>query len=205
MNNPLYAWFAGPIGHLVDLSRIVRFTFRNPYSYTKFRQIISVARRTRARTLIETGTYKAVTTRRCLPYFEKIYTIELDHQLAEAASHALRRHPKCLVIEGDATKTVASLLDSRSIGDDLLFFLDGHFSGVGTAHGQQAEPALDVLEIIARHENRVAAIIIDDFRDFGTEAGWPSKSSLLGRLEQLFPSESFTLAVHLDQVLLMRK
>jgi len=204
MNNPLLAPIAGPIGHVVDLFNALRFKYVNPHSYSKYRQLIAVARRTGARALIETGTFRGVTTRRCARHFARVYTIELDHDLAVAAGKNLAHYRNCEVIEGDATREVAAILARADVGDDLLFFLDGHFSGSGTALGDCAEPAVDVLEVIAGHKRRVAGIVIDDFREFGSQPGWPSKGGLLHSLEQLFPSRDFTLWIHMDQVLLMR-
>lgn len=205
MNNPLYTPIAGPLGHLLDIYRLLTFRYANPHSYTKYRQIVAASRRTGARTLIETGTYRGVTTRRCIGNFDRVYTIELDPTLAREAQRRLGRFANCTVIEGDAATEVKRLLDTGNIGNDLLVFLDGHFSGVDTAHGDQAEPAIDVLDAIARHRDRVAAIVIDDFREFGTQKGWPTKGQLLTALERLFPAEYFDILVHLDQALALRR
>lgn len=205
MNNPLYAPFAGPLGHLLDLWNLLTFRYANPHSYTKYRQLVAASRRTGARTLIETGTYRGVTTRRCIGNFDRVYTIELDPTLAREAQRRLARFSNCKVIEGDAATEMQQLLDTGHIGDNLLVFLDGHFSGVDTAHGDQAEPAIDVLETIARHRDRIAAIVIDDFREFGTQKGWPTKGQLLTTLERLFPVEHFDTLVHLDQALVLRR
>lgn len=205
MNNPVYAPIAGPLGHIIDFVNAAAFRFKNPYSYTKYRQIVAVARRTAARTLVETGTYRGVTTRRCIPHFNRVYTIELDPSLARSATQQFRRYGTCEVIEGDATKVIQVLLEQREIGGDLLFFLDGHFSGEGTALGVSAEPALEVIRIIARHKERVAGVVVDDFREFGTQPGWPSKGQLVALLEQCFSSDGFVLCVNFDQVVVMRR
>lgn len=205
MNNPLYAPLVGPVGHVVDMAKMLTFRYSNPHSYTKYRQIVAVARRTAARVLVETGTFRGVTTRRCLRHFSRVYTIELDHHLAQEAKTRLARFGNCEVIEGDASQEVKALLERPDVGGDILLFLDGHFSGSGTAIGEQAEPALEVIDVIARHKSRVAAIIIDDFREFGTQAGWPAKSELLRAIETSFPQKDFQLMIHLDQVLVMRR
>lgn len=184
---------------------MLAFRYSNPHSYTKYRQIVAVARRTGARVLVETGTFRGVTTRRCLRHFSRVYTIELDHELAQEAKKRLARFGNCQVIEGDATQEVKTLLERPDVGSELLLFLDGHFSGSGTASGANAEPALEVIGVIARHKGSVAAIIIDDFREFGTQSGWPAKSELLRAIETSFPADDFQLTVHLDQVLVMRR
>jgi hypothetical protein len=205
VNNPLYATIAGPCAHLIDLLNMVRFRFLNPHSYTKYRQIVAVARRTRARSLIETGTFRGVTARRCVPHFSRVYTIELDEELSRDAQVRLSRFRNCEVIQGDATLEIQKLLQRPDIGGDLLFFLDGHFSGEGTALGASAEPALDVIRVIARHKDRVAGILVDDFREFGSQPGWPTKQELIGTLEQEFSDSSFSLLVNCDQAVVMRR
>lgn len=205
MNNPLYAPIAGPCGHLVDLLNMARFRFLNPHSYTKYRQIVAVARRTGARSLIETGTFRGVTTRRCVRHFSHVYTIELDEALARDAKRRLSRFRNCEVIEGDATLEIQKLLQRPDVGGDLLFFLDGHFSGEGTALGASAEPALDVIRFVARHKARVAGVIVDDFREFGCQPGWPTKRELIGTLEEEFKSAGFLLLVNCDQAVVMRR
>jgi hypothetical protein len=204
MNIPILAPIAGPVGHIADLFNLLRFTYANPHSFSKYRQLIAVARRTGARVLIETGTFRGVTTRRCARHFSRIYTIELDHDLAVMAKRTLKAYRNCEVIEGDATREVTKILKRSDVGNDLLLFLDGHFSGIGTARGECEEPALDVLKVIANHKRRVAGIVIDDFREFGCQPGWPTKGELLKSVEQLFPGREFTIWIHMDQVLVMR-
>jgi hypothetical protein len=185
--------------------KMLGFHYANPHSYTKYRQIVAVAKRTHARVLIETGTYRGVTTRRCLPHFNRVFTIELDRSLAQAAQQSLARYAKCEVIEGDAAKEVPKLCERSDIGSDILFFLDGHFSGGDTALGEQTEPALDIIHAIAKRKERMAAMIVDDFREFGTRSGWPAKSQLVHAIEHSFPAKTFDLVVHMDQVLVMRR
>ena len=155
--------------------------------------------------MIETGTYRGVTTRRAARYFRKIWTIELDAKLHEEASHFLRRFAHIDVIHGDAAIEVERLLNESSPEDRLILFLDGHFSGGDTALGNDVEPALEILETISKFSDRVCAIIVDDFREFGTQAGWPSKHSLLETCERSYPSDKYRISIHLDQVVIERR
>lgn len=188
----------GFAGWLLDLLRISRFTFRNPHSYTKYKAIRALARRTGARNFIETGTYRGTTTLRCARHFDKVYTIELDERLAEAATKRLAKYSNVRVIRGDAVQELRRLLEDRSLSD-LLVFLDGHFSGGETALGDVPEPALEALDLLAEHRDRVRGIIVDDFREFG-QSGWPRKSSLIAAAEDAFAAHGYQIAVHLDQV-----
>jgi hypothetical protein len=191
-------------GHAQDLYRLARFDVFNPYGYSKFRTLRAVQRRTGARQLIETGTYQAVTTRRCAAHFEHVYTIELDHRLATQAAAVLRNYPNVTAIEGDAEAEIRRLFSTEAL-QDVLVFLDGHFSGPGTSMGSVPEPAVDLLEFLAGHAQRIRGIVVDDFREFGSEPGWPQKWQLVRAAEELFVPHGFKLAVQLDQLLLERR
>lgn len=197
MNRQDRTWQA-PFGMVVDFLELARFRFATMRSLNKFRQIRHEARRVGARTLIETGTYLGVTTRRCARVFDRVLTIELDEKLARQASRYLADLPHVEVVQGDAVRRLPELL-SRADVESVFLFLDAHFSSGDTACGDEPEPALLELEIIAQHIGKLRGFIIDDFRSFGLEPGFPKKSELLSACERLFPG--FELRVHLDQVI----
>jgi hypothetical protein len=193
--------FQAFIGHLVDLYKISAFTFSVPHSYTKFRAIKAAKEKVKAETLIETGTYLGVTTKRCASHFDNVYTIELDRDLAEQATKFLSSNKNVNVIQGDVLQQLPAILD-RDV-QSVLVFLDAHFSGGVTACGDLPEPAIEELILLSKYQDKIAGIIIDDFRLFGTEPGFPSKSEVFQAIEKLFPS--FNLTVALDQILILRK
>lgn len=187
-------------GHFIDLYKLSSLKIFPPHSYTKFRVLNTVRKQVNAQTFIETGTYLGVTTRRCAPLFHKIYTIELDSALAEQASIFLSSRKNIEVLQGDALDILPKILNNDI--NDTLVFLDGHFSGGVTACGSMPEPAIEEIKILAQFKEKIAAIVIDDFRLFGTEAGFPSKSSLFQTIEEYLPG--FTVAVSFDQVIITR-
>ncbi|MEA5466509.1 rRNA adenine N-6-methyltransferase family protein [Leptothoe sp. PORK10 BA2] len=189
-------------GHLVDLYRLASFKFSNPHSYTKFRAIKNLQKQTQSKTLIETGTYLGVTTNRCASVFEKVYTVELDEALADKARVFLAPKKNVEVIQGDGLEMLAHILEEKPVSDALIF-LDGHASGGDTACGDLPEPAIEELKTIANHKQKVNAIIIDDFRTFGTDKGFPSKSAILQVIEENF--SEYDINVHLDQILITKK
>jgi hypothetical protein len=189
------------IGHVVDLYKISTFNFSNPHSYTKFRAIKAAKRVVDAKALIETGTYLGVTTKRCVPHFENIYTIELDQELAKQAQRFLDNNKNVHVLQGDAVLLLTEILNKDI--QDVLIFLDAHFSGGVTALGNLPEPAIEELRVISKFKDKVAGIIIDDFRLFGTEPGFPNKSDVFRAIEEFFPG--FRLTVALDQILILRE
>lgn len=188
-------------GHLLDLYKIARFTFSNPHSYTKSRAITSTRNKVNAETFIETGTYLGVTTRRCAAHFKNVYTIELDSELAKKANEFLSSKKNVEVLQGDALDILPTILQKDI--DNILVFLDGHFSGGVTACGTMPEPAIEEIKILSQYRQKIAAIIIDDFRLFGTEAGFPTKSSLFQSIEEYLPG--FDVTVSLDQIVITRK
>lgn len=156
---------------------------------------------TGARVFIESGTFHGVTARNCAMIFDRVFTIELDPTLARAAKAGLSDRPSVTVIEGDAVAVLPTLL-ARSEVDCVMIFLDGHYSGDGTAHGEVAEPALIELETIARWRDKVRAVVIDDFRLFGVEPGFPSKGLLFETVGRLFEDHGWTVSIIWDQVVM---
>jgi hypothetical protein len=164
--------------------------------------IETIRRKTGARILVETGTFRGLTACRCSATFERVYTIELDAGLATAATEFLAKKRNVRVIQGDAIQELSRLFLQHDIRDTLVF-LDAHVCGPGTACGAIPEPAIEELRILSEHKDKVQAIIIDDFRNFGREHGFPTKSALLRAAEERF-AEAFEIGVYLDQVIIVR-
>jgi len=192
------------IGHIVDLYRIARWTFHNPHSYTKYRAINNLRKVTEAKTFIETGTFRGLTAKRCARVFDQVLTIELDDKLYAEASDYLAPLPNVKVIHGDGLVEVEKLLSDSSV-DNVVLFLDGHFSGGVTALGDMHEPAVEELAVLSQYRDKISGIIIDDFREFGTMEGWPKKWELIRAAEELFVNDGYDLAVYLDQVIISRR
>ena len=114
----------------------------------------------------------------------------------------LYRLRNVLCLQGDALKLLPSVLERVEVRDALVF-LDGHFSGGVTAHGELAEPACEEILALAGYKDKINALIVDDFRCFGRDKGYPSRSRLLETVEDSFGRE-FDYTVHLDQLLVWR-
>lgn len=191
-------------GYVIDMLKLASGAPINLHGYMKFVVLRDLGRRTGARCLIESGTYLGVTARRCARVFEKVLTIELDANLAAQAAAYLKRCPNVEVIQGDAMKLLAEVIGRDDV-DRAVVFLDGHFSGSGTARGDLPEPAIEELVILAQRRDRICGIVVDDFRLFGVEPGFPGKSELVSTVERLFPSPEFELKVHADQLIVERR
>ena len=196
------AVLAAAAGHFVDLYHLFRFETRNPHSYSKFRQIKVLAQRSGASMLIETGTYVGNTAMRCSRVFERVITIELDADLFRQANEYLSQRKNVQCLEGDALVLLPQVLERADV-NDVMVFLDGHFSGQQTAHGDLAEPACEEIEVLAKYRHKIRAFIVDDFRCFGRDKGWPRRSELLRTVEECF-GDGFEYTIHLDQILVWR-
>ncbi len=194
--------FQARIGHLLDLYRIARFNFSYGHSYTKFRAIKALKNKTNSKNLIETGTYLGVTTKRCAPLFEKVYTIELDVELSEKARKFLSNKKNVKVLQGDVLEQLPIIFKNQQPSDTLVF-LDAHFSGADTACGNLPEPAIEELKILSQYKSKINAILIDDFRLFGEDPGFPEKSKLFEAIEKYLPE--YKTVVHLDQIYLIKR
>lgn len=191
-------------GALLDIFSIAFLSFKNPHSYTKFRLINRMRKETQAKCLIETGTFLGTTADRCARVFEKVYTIELDEKLAQNAAHFLSRRRNVKVLQGDARDRLAEILGTDEAASAIIF-LDGHFSGGVTACGDLPEPAVELIRILSDFQEKIKGILIDDFRCFGTEPGFPSKSDLFKAAEIYFPSSDFEVGIFLDLLFIRRK
>ena len=180
-----------------DLLDLARFKIINPHSWSKFRQLKAVGKRTNAKCLVETGTFLGNTSMRCSRVFDQVFTIELDEKLYEQASKYLSSRSNVVCVQGDATVELPKVLQ-RPECDNAVIFLDGHFSQGESAHGEVPEPACELLASLAEYKSKISGIVVDDFRLFGVEAGWPRKSELLRTAEEHFGD--YRMAVHLDQL-----
>ena len=200
MNDP--KTFLEPIaGYLLDVAAKIRNLPFTPHSLTKLHNLRTARRLSGATTVIEVGTFKGVTTKRLSRLFDKVITIEIDEALF---NHARQRCVGRNNIEfhlGDGAVLLPQIVPRES---ELLLFLDGHFSGGETGHGDEPEPVLKELDLIAHHLGHASAVVIDDFRLFGVEPGWPKKSEVFAKLEATFPVPEWTLTLLNDQFLAYR-
>ncbi len=133
--------------------------------------IIEYGRDNSIRTLVETGTYLGQTVQACLGHFERIFTVELDASLCEAARKRFAGRPEVTVIEGDSHEELARLV--ADIDGRALFWLDAHYSEGITAKGTHDPPLEWELEaILSRNERDV--VLLDDARLMGVAPGYPS-------------------------------
>lgn len=147
----LIAWFAR--GRPVPPPHIVK---RNV--------VIGYGQRYSIRVLIETGTFTGEMVEACRSHFNRIYSIELDSALADAAKLRFGHFAQISILEGDSALVLFKVLDE--ISEPAIFWLDAHFSGGITALGKSWSPVLRELEAILCHRVRGHVVLIDDARGF---------------------------------------
>ena len=112
---------------------------------------------------VETGTYFGETIFGMEPYFERLYTIEIDEKLHYSTKSKYNGN-KINFILGDGYKVISELV---SIFDaPTIFFLDGHHSGPGTGKGEKDCPLYEEFQVINDKFKSECIIIVDDFRLF---------------------------------------
>ena len=129
---------------------------------------------------VETGTYTGHMVYAMLNKFKEIYSIELDHTLAEKAKKKFVGYRYVHIMQGDSTKVLPAILEK--ISQPCLFWLDAHYSGGQTAKGELETPIMRELPYILNHPAADKhVLLIDDARCFTGQNDYPT----LGNLENL--------------------
>ena len=140
------------------------------------------------RTLVETGTYAGGTIAALAGDFPRIYSIELDDTLYERACARFARARHIRLLHGDSADVLPALLPRLT--DPTLFWLDGHYSGPGTAKGRRETPIVEEISAILAHPVPGHVILVDDARVFVT---WPDYPTL-DEFRHLIATERAALA-----------
>jgi hypothetical protein len=134
----------------------------------KSRMLIRYGRELATPTLVETGTYEGETVAACLPHFKRIFTIELDQSLYEAARDRFKGEPTVTVIHGDSYSELRRV--ASRLNEPAIFWLDAHYCAGPTAKGPHDPPLLwELRAILERGKSDV--ILIDDAHHMGVEPG----------------------------------
>jgi hypothetical protein len=113
---------------------------------------------------VETGTSVGTTVSELLRDFTTIITIELDDGLWRAAANRFEPYDHVACLHGDSGELLSRIPIAHC--SPVLFWLDGHYSGPGTARGEVDTPVVRELEA-AVNAPPGSVILIDDARLFG--------------------------------------
>lgn len=93
--------------------------------------------------------------------FEEIYSIELSDKFIEICQGRFQNNVN--LIKGDSYTELPILLEKYP-NDSFTYWLDGHYSGVGTGRGVKDFPIMEEIECILKREISGEIIYIDDMR-----------------------------------------
>ncbi len=139
---------------------------------------------------IETGTYTGHIVYAVLNECKEIYSIELDHTLAEKAKMRFQGYKHVHIIQGDSSEVLPQIL--KGISQPCLFWLDAHYSGGKTAKGDREAPIMQELPSILKHPNADQhVILIDDARCFVGQNNYPTLEELEKFIRHVHPESIF--------------
>ena len=118
---------------------------------------------------VEGGTYKGGTAKSMGEKFRKIFTIEKSDIMFEIAKENLKDTNNITLLKGDTREHLDSIIANN---ENILFWLDAHWSG-GDTYGEEDEcPLIEGLDIIFKY-NKNYVILIDDARLFLAPPPYP--------------------------------
>ena len=137
-----------------------------------------------ARVFVETGTLYGDTLAAMRTFFDQLHSVELDPRLYQQAVQRFTNDSRIRLWRGDSGSVLPRVLDG--IDQPTLFWLDGHYSGPGTAQGTADTPIRLELEHIGRHALCGShLVIIDDARLFDGTNGYPTVNEFRARAAAL--------------------
>lgn len=158
--------------------------------YGKQKVVAEYAESFPIRVFIETGTYTGHMVYAMLNRFEEIYSIELDHTLAEKARKLFAGYHRVHIVEGESGRVLPGILEGEQ--QPCLFWFDAHYSGGSTAKGPLETPIIEELNCILNHEKAERhVLLIDDARCFTGENDYPDMETLEKFILNLRPNWVF--------------
>ena len=166
----------------------------------KRRMIRSLARERGIKVLVETGTYLGDTVAALLPYFRKIYSVEVNPGFYEIASQRFADRTKVHLICGDSSVELGGIVEK--LDQAAVFFLDGHLEFAATAVSEEASPVLKELECILRAKERGHVVLVDDARCFGVPfSGYPTVGKVKTLVAEVRPDSRVEVVNDIIQIL----
>ena len=113
---------------------------------------------------VETGTWLGQTIFEMEKHFDRLYTIEINETFYKNLTNKYKNNKINFLLGASEDKLVEIL---PTINENVIFFLDGHWSAGDTGKGKKDVPLYEELTAINEHFRKNAIIIIDDVRLFG--------------------------------------
>ena len=140
---------------------------------------------------VETGTFRGDTPWCFRNDYRRIFSIEVQPQLAKLAAKRFFGHPHIEIVEGDSAKKLEEIIPR--IDGPVLFWLDGHYSAGITGRGENDCPIWGELASINEELDHPFVIIVDDARCFGVDAGYPTLDELQAYVSEKLPSHRISV------------
>lgn len=121
--------------------------------------------------LIESGTLGGETIINLYPHFRTLHTVEISEHYYTMFDNFKKEKNYHKVINhfGDTAQVLPQIVQSLSIRNKVVFWLDGHWSSGDTGKGEKDCPLIEeCLAIDKFYKSSNGLIIIDDYRLFGT-------------------------------------
>jgi len=150
---------------------------------------------------VEGGTFTGNTALLAAKFFEKVFTIEKSKEMFLIASQNLSNTANITLLKGDTRENIPKILSEN---DEILFWLDSHWSG-GETYGEGDEcPLIEELKIIFSSP-KISVILVDDARLFlappyrpHEAESWPT----IGAIVKAMP-ENWEMFVYEDVIYLI--
>lgn len=114
------------------------------------------------KTFVEGGTYRGDTAKTCSSIFERVITIEKSGTMFSIAKGNLKNFANVNILFGDTREFLSEILREN---DNIMFWLDAHWSGGDTYGDFDQCPLIEELKIIF-NSSKKSVILIDDARLF---------------------------------------
>jgi hypothetical protein len=163
----------------------------------KQRAVLEYARSFQLSTLVETGTYYGEMVAAVSGRFRRIYSIELNPELARRAQRRFSGQSHVTIIEGDSQSVVPKLL--QKIEERCLFWLDAGYCGwvgkIGDPHrlGSEFKAILD-----DRRYDHI--VLMDDADGVNGEGGSPTLPELIASIESSYPSRQVEVSRNIIRI-----
>jgi hypothetical protein len=159
---------------------------RSPH-LVKQRAVLDYAVKFGLRTFVETGTYYGEMITAVKAHFDRVYSIEYDHALAQRAVRRFERDPKIRILEGDSATVLPELL--KSLAAPVLFWLDAGYWGWERLRREPERLTVEV-EAILGHAVKGHVILMDDARMLNGQNGALTLAEFETRVVGRFPDRS---------------
>lgn len=122
--------------------------------------------------VVETGTYLGDSAAALADHFQQVWTIELDESLWRGASRRHASLANVTFLHGASENLLGGV--SEATTGSVLYWLDGHWSGAGTAGEGNECPVLEEIKSIDSGPHSAGSVVlIDDARLFQAPPGPP--------------------------------